>query len=242
MQSPFIHPYIPNSVPEVMEEMMREIGIRDIEELFKDLPLTSGPLNIPGPMSEYELRRHIEAILSRNNEKSLVAALMKADGIAPEGAAAIRIRRAGKPSRAEPVLLPVRGLGVPFADVAVEDGDAVEVLGLEATHVTVVGLVNKPGTFPYPPGGRMNLAQALAAAGGLDADTNPRYVKICRQDASGRLIAVAFKITRGSLGEAVNVKHDEFVKSVSEGFVRSPRSRLANPEEGVLILRRSDQG
>jgi transcriptional regulator of met regulon len=29
MPSPFIHPYIPNSVPEVMKEMMREIGIDD---------------------------------------------------------------------------------------------------------------------------------------------------------------------------------------------------------------------
>ena len=140
-----------------------------------------------------------------NNEASLVAALMKADGIVPEGAVAIRIRRAGDSGKTEPVLLPIKGLGVPFADVPVKDGDAVEVLGLQGTHVTVVGLVNRPGMFPCPPGGRMNLAQALASAGGLDADSNPQYVKICRQDASGRFIAVPFKIRRGNLGKAVSI-------------------------------------
>jgi glycine cleavage system P protein (glycine dehydrogenase) subunit 1 len=72
MQPPFIHPYIPNSVPQVMKEMMREIGIRDIDELFQDLPVAPEPVNVPGPMSEYELRRHIDGILSRNNERLLV--------------------------------------------------------------------------------------------------------------------------------------------------------------------------
>ncbi len=69
MQSPFIHPYIPNSVPEVMKEMMREIGIHDIDELFQDLPVISEPVNVPGPMSEYALRRHIDGILSKNNDR-----------------------------------------------------------------------------------------------------------------------------------------------------------------------------
>ena len=30
----FVHPYIPNSVPEVREKMMEAIGITDIEELY----------------------------------------------------------------------------------------------------------------------------------------------------------------------------------------------------------------
>jgi glycine dehydrogenase subunit 1 len=72
MGTPFIHPYIPNSAPEVMKEMMAEIGLADIEELFKDLPLRSEPINLPEPMSEYELRRHIAKILSKNNDELLV--------------------------------------------------------------------------------------------------------------------------------------------------------------------------
>ena len=72
MQPPFIHPYIPNSVPEVMKEMMREIGIHDIDELFQDLPVNSEPVCVPGPMSEYTLRRHIDEILSKNKDQLLV--------------------------------------------------------------------------------------------------------------------------------------------------------------------------
>ena len=72
MGTPFVHPYIPNSVPQVMRAMMQEIGIDDIEDLFKDLPLRSNPINLPGPMSEYELRRHIAGILSKNNDELLV--------------------------------------------------------------------------------------------------------------------------------------------------------------------------
>jgi len=55
-----------------MRAMMQEIGIDDIEDLFKDLPLRSNPINLPGPMSEYELRRHIAGILSKNNDELLV--------------------------------------------------------------------------------------------------------------------------------------------------------------------------
>ncbi len=72
MDTPFVHPYIPNSVPQVMREMMQEIGIADIDDLFKDLPVRSDPISLPDPMSEYELRRHIGSILSKNNDDLLV--------------------------------------------------------------------------------------------------------------------------------------------------------------------------
>jgi glycine dehydrogenase subunit 1 len=55
-----------------MKEMMQEIGIDDIDELFKDLPVTSEPVEVPGPASEYELRRHIDGILARNDDRLLV--------------------------------------------------------------------------------------------------------------------------------------------------------------------------
>lgn len=68
----FVHPYIPNSVSEVKKELMGEIGITEIEELFSDLPVRSDPFELPGPMTEYELRRHIEKILSKNRDDLLV--------------------------------------------------------------------------------------------------------------------------------------------------------------------------
>lgn len=68
---PFIHPYMPNSVPEVKNRLLNEVGIRDTEELFKDLPARTKPPKLPGPMSEYDLRRHIEEILKKNRDDLL---------------------------------------------------------------------------------------------------------------------------------------------------------------------------
>jgi len=64
------HPYIPNSLPEIKEEMMREIGIRDIEELYADIPekyRLKKPLNLPQKgLSEFEVKRHVEGLLSKS--------------------------------------------------------------------------------------------------------------------------------------------------------------------------------
>jgi glycine dehydrogenase subunit 1 len=64
-----VHPYIPNSVPETKREMMHEIGIHCIEELYGDIPQRfrlKRPLNLPEPMSEHNLRQHVETLLSKN--------------------------------------------------------------------------------------------------------------------------------------------------------------------------------
>jgi glycine dehydrogenase subunit 1 len=69
-KKPFIHPYIPNSVPEVKKKMLAEIGVKDIEELYEDIPpelRLKRDLNLPEPLlSELELRRHVEAVLEQN--------------------------------------------------------------------------------------------------------------------------------------------------------------------------------
>ena len=65
-----VHPYIPNSVPEVKSKMLEEIGVKDIEELYEDIPehlRLKREMNLPdATYSEYELKRHVEAILSKN--------------------------------------------------------------------------------------------------------------------------------------------------------------------------------
>jgi glycine dehydrogenase subunit 1 len=65
-----IHPYIPNSVPEVKAQMLKEIGVKDIEELYEDIPKElrfKGEMNLPKPFpSEYGLRKHVEGILAKN--------------------------------------------------------------------------------------------------------------------------------------------------------------------------------
>jgi glycine dehydrogenase subunit 1 len=64
-----IHPYLPNSVPEIKEKMMEKIGINNIAELFSDIPkefVYKNELNIPGPFSEVEVKQHVSGLLEEN--------------------------------------------------------------------------------------------------------------------------------------------------------------------------------
>lgn len=65
-----IHPYIPNSVPEVKTKMLEEIGVKDIETLYEDIPESlrfKDEMKLPKPFpSEYDLDRHVMKILAKN--------------------------------------------------------------------------------------------------------------------------------------------------------------------------------
>jgi len=65
----FIHPYIPNSIPKIKEEMMRSIGIQSIEELYADVPQRfklKRRLDLPSSTSEQKVKRLVETTLSKN--------------------------------------------------------------------------------------------------------------------------------------------------------------------------------
>jgi len=66
---PFVHPYIPNSVPETRAEMLREVGVADVEEILAEIPAelrVPGLLDLPEPLvAEHDLRRHVQGILDR---------------------------------------------------------------------------------------------------------------------------------------------------------------------------------
>lgn len=75
LKKPYVHPYIPNSVPEVKEDMLREVGARDAEELYsRMIPerlLLKRPMDLPDPLpSELDLRRHVEGILGGDGDCS----------------------------------------------------------------------------------------------------------------------------------------------------------------------------
>jgi glycine dehydrogenase subunit 1 len=76
------HPYIPNSVPETKEEMMREIGIQSIQELYRDVPakfLLKKKLDIPQTgLSEFAVRKHVEKLLSKNGAASDISTFLGA--------------------------------------------------------------------------------------------------------------------------------------------------------------------
>ncbi|MGD8465667.1 MAG: aminomethyl-transferring glycine dehydrogenase subunit GcvPA [Anaerolineae bacterium] len=67
---PFVHPYIPNSVPEVKEQMLQTVGAQDVEEFYTDVPhqlRLQQPMDLPEPLlSEYELKRTLDGLLARN--------------------------------------------------------------------------------------------------------------------------------------------------------------------------------
>lgn len=142
----------------------------------------------------------------RSDELSLVALLMKAGGIDKEGAAVIRIRRPGATGEAaDPVVLPIKGLKTPFADIPLKAGDVIEVEEYVPRELLVMGLVNKPGVYPYPPQTTYNLMQALAFGGGVDTHADPQYAKIYRQTEDGKVVALAFKLDTAAFTEASNI-------------------------------------
>jgi len=75
------HPYLPTGVEEIRREMMKEIGIDDIDELFKDIPSEvklKRSLQIPGPYPELEVRRDIAKTLEKNTSSADVPVFLGA--------------------------------------------------------------------------------------------------------------------------------------------------------------------
>ena len=71
MSNHFIHPYMPNSVPEIEGEMLREIGVGDVSEIYRSvIPedlLFQGEMDLPAPIpSEQALKRHMNGLLAQN--------------------------------------------------------------------------------------------------------------------------------------------------------------------------------
>ncbi|MET0133591.1 MAG: hypothetical protein ABW215_08350, partial [Kibdelosporangium sp.] len=65
------HPYMPNSTPDAKAVMLRAVGVRDVEELFEQIPadhLTSKPIALAAAVrSESQLYRHMRGLLDRND-------------------------------------------------------------------------------------------------------------------------------------------------------------------------------
>lgn len=70
MTQPFVHPYLPNSAPEITAAMLAAVGAESIDEFYADIPAElrlNRPLDLPAPLvAEQDLVRHVEGILDRN--------------------------------------------------------------------------------------------------------------------------------------------------------------------------------
>jgi hypothetical protein len=108
-------------------------------------------------------------------------------------------------ANSKPIVLPVKGLNIPFADVALYDGDVIEVEKFNPEVFTVIGHVKKAGAFPYPQDVKYNLMQALSFAEGIDLVADPRHVSIYRQTADGDIVSATFGIDEQSLAKAYAV-------------------------------------
>ena len=70
MNRPFVHPYIPNTAPEVRAEMLAAVGAASVEDFYADVPadLRLGrALDLPEPLvAEQDLARHVSGLLAKN--------------------------------------------------------------------------------------------------------------------------------------------------------------------------------
>ncbi|OHB61964.1 MAG: hypothetical protein A2Y76_13665 [Planctomycetes bacterium RBG_13_60_9] len=107
----------------------------------------------------------------------------------------------GNADAVETLVLPIRGLNIPFADVTLAEGDTVTVEWPREQFISIVGLVNRPGNMPYPSGARYTLIQAVAFAGGLNLTADPRYVSVYRLTPDGEIVSTTFQL--------VNPKRDQ---------------------------------
>lgn len=75
MKSRKANPYIPNSVPEVKAEMLREVGAAGADELYAsmipDRLLYKGRMDLPEPLtSEHDLKKHVASILGKDTKSA----------------------------------------------------------------------------------------------------------------------------------------------------------------------------
>jgi glycine dehydrogenase subunit 1 len=65
------YPYIPNSDPKIKKSMLKEIGVRDAMDLYKDIPeklKLNRELKLPEPiLDEHSLRTHVDKLIGRNS-------------------------------------------------------------------------------------------------------------------------------------------------------------------------------
>lgn len=66
----FVHPYIPNSEPAVKKQMLDAVGMKSVEDIYKEIPehlRFQGKMEMPEPIiSEYSCQRHVEGLLAQN--------------------------------------------------------------------------------------------------------------------------------------------------------------------------------
>ncbi len=135
------------------------------------------------------------------------------------------------------LVVPVSRWNIPFCDVVLTEGDTIIVEQMKVPLFSVLGLVNRPGNFPYPPMAQYNLTQAIAFAEGLDPVADPRYATIYRPAKDGSVVRVPFKLIEN--GEFTEVLNTPIQPGDVVAIEHTPRTRVNATICGLLRINRS---
>ncbi|NLF32416.1 MAG: hypothetical protein GX591_16190 [Planctomycetes bacterium] len=156
--------------------------------------LVTGPVGRPG------------LVRLARNERGLVQAMAAAGGYLPSSGCVtlVRLRDPGKTvtvNLANPD--EVRGA---MTMPPLQDGDMIAVATADPNTVFVGGLVNVPGPQSYPPGVRVTVLQAVAAAAGLRTDIFPDEAVLVRHRPDGTDVRVCLDLSRITDGDDPNIE------------------------------------
>jgi polysaccharide biosynthesis/export protein len=139
---------------------------------------------------------------------SLMTALLAAGGLSKEAGTEVEIRhtdsRSTMPAAAEPAIVKVDLAAATAGAVQVpnlRDGDVVQVVKRTLPPVHVIGLVQKPGSFPYPTNQEMRVLDALALAGGVSNAVAEEVLLIRHLPNSQEPVRIAVSIQGAKNGQ-----------------------------------------
>jgi protein involved in polysaccharide export with SLBB domain len=142
----------------------------------------------------------------RRTERNLLYAIVGAGGVSELASGQATLRRIRRP--AEEVTLDLTDpfqLRAALALEPLDDGDIVEVHAAQPNRIFVGGLVNRAGPQDYPPGTKVTVLQALAAANGLRTDIFPKEGTLIRSMPDGADLHVKLSLGRLARGEDPNI-------------------------------------
>jgi len=133
----------------------------------------------------------------RQSERNLLYALSAAGGATQIASGEVTIKRLRQPGQEATFdLYDPEQLRAALAQPPLESGDIIEVVAANPNTVFVGGLVNVPGPQPYPPGSRVTLLQALAAANGVRSDLLSVHEATLIRRVNGKDVHVKLDLNR----------------------------------------------
>jgi len=137
----------------------------------------------------------------RRTDRNVLFAIVAAGGVTGIASGRATLRRLRHPEAEETYDLtdPIE-LQAALAAPALEQGDIIEVLTATPNTIYVGGLVRNVGPQTYADGGKVNLLQALAAAGGLREEVGPKEGTLVHRMPDGTDVHVRLDLQRLASG------------------------------------------